>query len=175
MPPQPVTDKPEFVFEPLDRKHDRAAFSCGVSALDKYLQTQAAQDERKHLAATFVCTPDGKKIAGYYTLSQFSVALDDIPAEIAHKLTRQKQVPATLIGRLARDRSFAGVRIGELLLFDALYRSLSQSRVVASWAVILDAKDDSAAAFYAKYGFIVFSTISSRLFLPMQTIQKMFA
>jgi hypothetical protein len=74
--------KPEFVFEPLDTKHDRAAFSCEEPALHKYLQTQASQDVEKKLAVVFVCTADGTKIAGYYALSQYSVALDTVPKSL---------------------------------------------------------------------------------------------
>jgi predicted GNAT family N-acyltransferase len=166
--------KPKFYFEPLGTNHDRAAFSCGVPPLDKYLQTQASQDMKKSLAAVYVLTPDGKTIAGFYTLSAYSVGLDKIPEEIAKKLTRMPEVPATLIGRLARSNAFSGQRIGESLLTDALKRSLANSKSVASWAVIVDAKDANVVAFYKKYGFIEIPTTSNRLFLPMETIAKLF-
>ena len=74
--------------EPLRASHDRAAFSCGVPLLDKYLQTQASQDMKKSLAAVYVLTPDGKTITGFYTLSAYSVELDKIPEENTKKLTR---------------------------------------------------------------------------------------
>ena len=106
-------------------------------------------------------------------LAQHSVALDTIPDELGHKLTRQRQVPATLIGRLARSIEFKGFGLGEILLVDALRRCLHQSRTVASWAVIVDAKDDEVAAFYKKYGFIELPKIPRRLFLPMGTVKKM--
>lgn len=165
--------KPKFVFEPLDAKHDRAAFSCEEPALNKYLKTQASQDVEKNLTAIFVCTPDGTKIAGYYALSQYSVGVDTIPEELARKLTRQKQVPATLIGRLARDTKFAGTGLGETLLMDALRRCVNHSRQIASWAVIVDAKTDTNIAFYRKYGFIELPKIPRSLFLPISTTEKM--
>jgi predicted GNAT family N-acyltransferase len=166
--------EPEFYFEPLGTSHDRAGFSCGVPPLDKYLQTQASQDMKKSLAAVYVLTPDGKTIAGFYTLSAYSVELDKIPDEIAKKLTRMPEVPATLIGRLARSHAFPGQRIGESLLADALKRSLANSKSVASWAVIVDAKDANAVAFYKKYGFIEIPNTPNRLFLPMETIAKLY-
>ena len=58
---------------------------------------------------------------------------------------------------------------------DALHRSLESSKHVASAAVIVDAKDDSAVSFYKKYGFLELPEIERRLFLPMGTIEQLFA
>lgn len=128
---------------------------------------------RKQLTAVYVLTPDGKAIAGYYTLSAYSVGLDKIPEEIAKKLTRLPEVPATLIGRLARSTAYKGRGIGEILLMDALKRSLANSAHVASWAVVVDAKDENAIVFYKKYGFMEIPAFPKRLFLPMATIAKL--
>ena len=127
---------------------------------------------KKNFAAVYVLTPDGKTIAGFYTLSAYSVRLDKIPEELSRKLTRMPEVPATLIGRLARSSAFSAQGIGEVLLTDALKRSLANSTKVASWAVIVDAKDGNPVGFYKKYGFIEISP--NRLFLPMGTIAKLF-
>jgi len=126
------------------------------------------------LAAVFILTPDGKKIAGYYTLSSYVVKLDEIPEEIAKKLTRMQEIPATLLGRLARSIEFRGQGIGEILLVDALKRALQNSAHVASWAVIVDAKDERTAEFYKHYGFVPFPSKPNRLFLPMRSVHKMF-
>jgi ribosomal protein S18 acetylase RimI-like enzyme len=165
--------KPKLSIEPLGPNHDRAAFSCGIPPLDRYLQTQASQDMRKQLTAVYVLTQDGKAIAGYYSLSAYSVGLDKIPEEIAKKLTRMPDVPATLIGRLARSTEYKGQGIGEILLMDALKRSLANSVHVASWAVVVDAKDENAMVFYKKYGFMEIPAFPNRLFLPMATIAKL--
>jgi ribosomal protein S18 acetylase RimI-like enzyme len=165
---------PQLQFDLLGSLHDRAGFSCGVPALDAYLQKQAGQDVRRRVAVAFVATPDGKTIAGYYTLSQYSVELGVLPEELAKKLPQYPLVPATLIGRLAVSVAFRGQGIGELLLMDALYRCLGGSRQVASAAVIVDAKDERAAAFYRKYGFLELPKVEQRLFLPMATIEAFF-
>jgi ribosomal protein S18 acetylase RimI-like enzyme len=165
--------KPKLNIEPLGARHNRAAFSCGVAPLDKYIQTQASQDLKKNLAAVYVLTSAGTTIAGYYTLSAYSVRLDKIPEEIARKLTRMPEVPATLVGRLARSSAFHGQGIGEILLTDALKRSLANSKHVASWTVIVDAKNANAVAFYKKYGFMEIPATPDRLFLPMETIAKL--
>ncbi len=165
---------PEFHIQPLGPHHNRADFSCGVEALDNYLKRQAGQDVKRRVAAAFVLSPDGRIIAGYYTLSQFLVELDAIPRLIAKRLPRYPMVPATLIGRLAVSIEFRGQGLGEMLLMDALYRSLTLSEQIASAAVIVDAKNDQARRFYLKYGFVELPGVSGRLFLPMKTIEQLF-
>lgn len=174
-PPEPQPRHKFFEFEPLDKnKHDRVAFSCGDEALDKYLKQQASQDLEKRVAAVIVLTPDRKTIAGYYTLSQYAIDLVSLPEDVARKLPKYRQLPATMLGRLARDTKFKGQGVGELLLMGALKRSLDQSRSVASMAVIVDAKNAKARAFYVEYGFMELPDHPGRLFLPMATIEKMF-
>ena len=119
-------------------------------------------------------TPDGKRIAGYYTLSQYSIDLSVIPKEISRQFPKYPVVPATLIGRLAVSKEFRGQGLGQLLLMDALKRSLDSSKAVASAAVIVDAKDDDAATFYRKYGFLELPKVPRRRFLPMATVEKIF-
>ena len=168
------TEKLHFGVEPLGSRHDRAAFSCGVPALDTYLQKQAGQDLKKRAAVAFVITPDGRTIAGYYTLSQYAVRLDVVPPEIAKKLPKYPLVSATLLGRLAVSTAFRGQGLGALLLMDALYRVLTHGKEVASAGVVVDAKDAAALAFYKKYGFIELPRIERRLFLPMGTVERLF-
>lgn len=166
-----------FTFEPLDRaKHDRAAFSCSVEALDTYLKKQAGQDVEKRVAAVIVATPDGKTIAGYYTLSQYAITVGDLPVDIYKQLSLPKYpvLPATLLGRLARASAFRGQGVGELLLMSALERSLRLSREIASVAVVVDAKDAQAAQFYSTYGFLKLPSHPGRQFLPMRTVAQIF-
>jgi len=164
----------EFQIQPLGTHHNRVDFSCGVEPLDNYLKRQAGQDVKRRVAAAFVLSPDGRTVAGYYTLSQFSVDLGAIPQHIAKRLPRYPMVPATLIGRLAVSIAFRGQGLGEMLLMDALHRSLVLSEQVASAAVIVNAKNDQARRFYLKYGFLELPGISGRLFLPMKTVGQLF-
>jgi len=168
----------KFAIEPFDKKkHNRAAFSCEHEALNTYIQRQASQDIKKHVAAVFVLTPDGKTIAGYYTLSQYALDSGGVPEQTMRSLglPKYKELPATLLGRLARSLSFKGQRVGELLLMSALKQALDHSQRIASMAVVVDAKDDTAKAFYGKYGFLELPDHPNRLFLPMKTVEQMFA
>lgn len=165
-------DRRLFHFEALSKEHDRGSFCSGNGALDSYLRTQARQDQKKSAAVTFVMTNDEITIAGFYTLSQHSVALRDFPPEITKKLPNYPSVPATLIGRLAVDKGFQGMGLGELLLMDALNRCLAASVQVASAAVVVDPKPDREG-FYEKYGFIELPGHKGRMFLPMQTVYRL--
>ena len=170
-----ANEKPQYFFEPLGPAHNRAAFSCEQPRLENYLKTQARQDASKKLAAVFIMTADGKAIAGFYTLSQYSIGSSEIPAEISGKLTKHGQIPATLIGRLARDTAQRGTGAGDLLLVDALRRCLAISMQAASWAVVVEAKNERGTTFYKKFGFQAFPSRPLKLFLPTATIRKMFS
>ena len=163
-----------FRVEPLAKTHDRTAFSCGVGALDSYLKTHASQDVAKRVAACFILTPNGATVAGFYTLSQYAVDLAGLPREFASKLPRYPELPTTLLGRFAISQDFRGRRLGEFLLMDALHRSWRLSKELASFAVVVDAKDETAARFYRHFDFIPLPSIPNRLFLPMRTIEKLF-
>ncbi len=150
--------------EPLG-KHDRAAFSCGVAALDDWFRVRASQDERRNIARVFVAVDDDDKVIGFYSLSSFTITLTDLPPEHAKRLPRYDAIPAALIGRLARDQKVRGEGIGDLLLADAIRRVIDASRSLAVFAIVVDAIDQTAAAFYRDFGFLPFPTRPLRLFM----------
>ena len=165
-----------FQIELLNSKvHDRANFSCGESSLDNYIKQRASQDVKKQVSAAFVLLdkPD-VEILGYYTLSSYIIEVENLDSAVAKKLPHYPAFPATLLGRLAVHQSQQGKQLGELLLLDALNRSLSASKEVASLAVIVDALNDRAVQFYVKYGFRKFKGEPMKLYLLMQSIKKLF-
>jgi ribosomal protein S18 acetylase RimI-like enzyme len=157
----------------LARDHDRKSFRCGADELDAYLVQRAGQDMRRQGAAVFVLVPGDQphRIAGYYTLSSASILLGELPEGMVRRLPRYPVVPAVLIGRLARDVNFPG--IGRLLLFDALARALRSSAEVAATVVLVDAKNETARRFYARYGFREVLQTPNRMYLPMKTIEDL--
>ncbi len=123
------------------------------------------------MAAPFVLLlPDGT-IGGYYTLSSTSIQLAELPAQAVRKLPRYPLVPATLLGRLAVDRRQQGKGYGRFLLADALYRAARSE--IASFAVIVDAKDESARRFYERESFLPFTDQPLKLFRPMADIRRL--
>jgi predicted N-acetyltransferase YhbS len=166
-------DKQDYFFEPLGEQHDRAAFSCGVEALDSYFRGDTIrQDVGRKTANAFVLTRDGKSVAGFYTLSPISILSVDLPVRLAKKLPN-RPIGATLLGRMAVTRAYQGQRLGELLLTDALHKAWQASKLVSSWAVVADPKT-GAREFYIKYEFIPLVTQPNRLFLPMKKVDLMF-
>ena len=158
--------------EALGTRHDRNDFACGVESLDRYFRTQAGQDARKNMAAPFVLVlPDGT-IGGYYTLSSTAVKLSELPAERARRLPHYPLVPATLLGRLAVDRRHRAKGYGRFLLADALFRALRSE--IASFAVIVEAKDGDARRFYERESFLPLPDQPMKLFRPMADIAKLF-
>ena len=158
-----------FRLAPLDAAHDRAAFDSDSAPLNRYLREQVAQDVRRRVAACFVALADGQRIAGYYTLASASLLLADLPASTGKKLPRYPTVPAVRMGRLAVDRAFKGQGLGGALLADALDRTARAE--IAAYALMVDAKDESAADFYRHHGFIALPDSPRTLFLPLATVQ----
>lgn len=162
-----------FVLERLDKRHNRSGFRSGSEPLDAYIKRQAGQDARRRVATVFVLVErNSELIAGYFALSGGSLALSELPPEIASKLPRYESLPATLIGRLAVDQRFQGRGAGALLLHLALEKAFAASAEVASWAVVVDAKDDAAKQFYERHDFTPLPNQPRRLFLSMKDIAE---
>jgi GNAT superfamily N-acetyltransferase len=159
--------------ETLASLHDRAAFSCGVDALDRYLRDQAGQDQRRRLSAVFILSGvESHAILGYYTLSATKIDPHTLPPSVAKRLPR-RPLPATLIGRLAVDLRYRGQGLGGVLLVNALARAAAASREVGAMAVIVEAKDEQSRAFYERYGFVRFEDEPLSLFLPMDDAERL--
>ena len=165
--------QPEFLVEALDAsRHRRDEFACEAPELTDFLRTRARKEAKARALACFVLVPlaDCGRIAGFYTLSAASIALERLREEFAKKLPRYPNLPATLIGRLARDLAFKGQRIGNLLMLDALKRAYESSSVIGSVAIVVDPKDDRAVRFYAEFGFKPLG--GRRMFLPMNAVPE---
>ncbi len=158
-----------FLLAPLDIAQDRTKFCSDSEPLNRYLREQATQDIRRRVAACFVALADGHRIAGYYTLASASLLLSDLPVSIGKKLPRYPTVPAVRMGRLAVDQAFKGQGLGGALLADALERAARSE--IAAFALMVDAKDEAAAAFYRHHGFIALPDLPLTLFLPLATVR----
>lgn len=155
---------------PYGQQPGREEFRCSVEELDHYLRANAAQQVRRGLIALMVCEePVSKRIVGYYTLSSYKIVTDSLPADARKGLPTF--VPATLLGRLAVDTEYQGQRLGATLLTHAMKRSADAAEVMASYALVVDAKDDVAKSFYRHFGFREFADVPLRLFIPMRQLR----
>ncbi len=144
-----------------------------LESLRDLLDVGQCQDAERSVAAPFVLIePPAVCALNYYTLSASVVDAGAFPDAIAKKLPRYPQLPVALLGRLAVDQSVTGRGVGQLLLMDALHLSLSAAASIAALAVLVDAKDDAAVAFYQHFSFLPLQRQPRRLFLPMKTIYR---
>jgi len=157
-----------FRIEPLSADHDRAQFVSGSAPLDLYFRERASQDIKRRIATCFVALNlETREIAGFYTLTATSVALDALNPEIVKKLPRYPVVPAVLLGRLAIAKAAQGKGLGGALLADALMRTARAELGV--FAMLVDAKDEAAQRFYERFGFVLLPGEARRLVLPIAT------
>jgi ribosomal protein S18 acetylase RimI-like enzyme len=165
-----MTESP-FHFAPLGAEHNRDSFDCGEEALDRYFKTQVTQDGRRRVANCFVAIDSASRaVAGYYTIAAAGIPFVELPPEESRRLPRYPTLPAVRIGRLAVDRVFQGRGLGAMLLIDAMRRSIRLPPAV--YAVLVEAKNDQAVAFYQRYGFRAFASQPRTLFLPLATAEK---
>ena len=144
----------DYVCEPLGNEHDRTQFDCGVSVFSDYLAKFAKQDVKRKASAVFVLVEraEPKRVIGFYTLCASSVALAELPEEVTRKLPRYPEIPAILVGRLARDVNHPGT--GSLLLADAITRCVRVASEIAASLIVVDSKGEAATRFYEKLGLL---------------------
>ena len=160
-----------FRLEVLRAEHDRTAFSCGVEPLDRYFREQATQDIRRRVSACYVAVDEATSaIAGYYTLAAGGVPLDEMPSQLAKRLPRYASVPVVRMGRLAVDQHYRGKKLGAALLWDAMLRATRSE--IAAFALVVDAKDTTAAEFYRHHGFVALDDEQRRWLLPLSNVTE---
>lgn len=160
-------------FVPIDKKHNRQEFDCGIKELNQYLSRYARQNHVKGINKAMVATkPDAPStIDGYYTISSSTISFNSLP-ETGRKGLPNYPIPCALIGRLAVDISCQGEGLGKELLVNALLRIVRASSEIGIYAVRVDAINGIAKQFYLKYEFIPFKDKPLSLFLPLKTIKQ---
>ena len=161
-------------FLPIDDSMDQTGFACEDEALTTYFHRYARQNHTKGIATCIVCLNNANRIVGFYTFSMAQVAKQSLPPEAAKGIPGYP-IGAIRIGRLARDISLRGTGMGKILLRDCLRKiaALARSRDVTVPAfkfILVDAKNEKAAQFYERFGFVRFVDTPATLVLPLATI-----
>ena len=161
-----------FRLEALAGHHDRSAFMSGEERLDRYFQTQVTQDIRRRIANCFVAVEGATgRVVAYYTIASASIPTPDLPLKETKRLPRYPTLPAVRIGRLVVDQRYQGRGLGKALLADATLKVLAAAP--ASFALLVDAKNDHSVAFYKRHGFQPLTDLPRTLFLPLATAEKL--
>ena len=151
--------------------HDRNGFACGVEALDRYFAERVTQDMRRRLTACYVAVEAAtSRVVGYYTLAAAGIPLGDLPESLVKRLPRYPSIPVARLGRLAVAQDAQGRGLGSAMLWDALTRAARSE--VAVFALVVDAKNELAEAFYRHQGFAPFRLVPRQLFLPLKEAQQ---
>lgn len=156
--------------EPIGKHHDRGAFDSGDEALNQFLHRHARQSHERGGAKTYLAVSEhNEKILGYYSLSPASIAYERAPEVIKRGLARY-DVPVFRLGRLAIDLSAQSQGFGGQLLLAAGRRCLLVAAQAGGVALLIDAKDERVAQWYASYGAVPLLDAPLSLLLPFKTI-----
>jgi GNAT superfamily N-acetyltransferase len=154
---------------PLTAGHELGQFACGKPELDDWLKDRALESEGRTARTYVVCEPR-RVVVGYYCIATGSVERRALPSAMKRARGLPNQIPVAIIGRLARDRRYAGKGLGRDLLQDALNRILAASRVIGIRAVLVHALDEEAAEFWRDHEFMECPIGSGTFYLPVETI-----
>ena len=157
--------------EPINKKHDRESFDCGDQTLNEFLRRYARKSHERGGAKTFLAVDDsGKTILGFYSLSPASVEYARTPDVVSRGLARH-DVPGFRLARLAVDRRFQGRGMGGQLLLAAGRRCLLAAAEVGGVVMVIDAKNERVARWYARYGAVPLLDAPLMLLLPLATVE----
>lgn len=154
---------------PINAQHDPSVFDCGKPPLNEFLRRHALDKQNAKLSRTYVAER-GFRIAAYYTLVHVSVAQEEAPKKFGRGMP--SEIPAMLMAKLAVDKAAQEQGLGRSLLVDALTRTwaVMENGPVPVRLFIVDAKDDDARSFYARFDMIPSPLDPMRLFLSYKTI-----
>jgi ribosomal protein S18 acetylase RimI-like enzyme len=173
-----MAGNPPTDIEPLDTaRHDRASFSSGVSQCDNFLRLTAGKLTKAGHIRTFVMTPDGIKIIGFYALNAHSIDYRELPAQFVRDRPASGFIPAAFIAMIAVDKSEQGKGYGGDLLADALKRIAEARKSLGVSIAVLDVLDDGnepaiarRVGLYRSYGFEAIAERSLRMWISLKGI-----
>ena len=156
-----------FRVEALGSLHDRNGFASGSAPLDRYFREYVTEDIKRRVTNCFVAIGPAGDIAGYYTFAASGLPLAELTDEEGRRLPRYSLLPGALIGRLAVDGRFRKQGLGSSMVLDAAARAARSEPAV--FALLVEARDDEAIAFYQHFGFRRFASKADTLYLPLTT------
>jgi len=166
--------------EPFNpKRHDRAAFSCGVARIDNYLKRTAKKHQKDGFVRLYAAVRPGRtKVLGYYAINAHAIEAKELPADLTHKAPKHGNLPAAYLSIIGVDSCVQGQGLGQVLMVDALERLAALSRQIGLAVVILDVLDDGGKTamnrrrrFYERMGFQAMPGRAQRMFIQIKTIR----
>jgi GNAT superfamily N-acetyltransferase len=160
------------IFETLASHHGRAAFDCGDSSLNVFLQRQARQNASRNLGVTHVAVPTvgDSRILGYYTLLTREVKPAILPNPSRFPADG---VGVVLLGRLAVDLQTQGQRIGTAMLLRAIKQTEAAAQNIGIYALVVNALNERARQWYRGFEFETLGDDPNHLFLSISAIREL--
>jgi len=160
--------------ERLGKTHNRKEFNCGNKELNEFLYKHARQHAEREISRTFVLLEDDipQTIIGYYTLTVCEIVPSAIPDPRLKNYPHP--MPAAKLARLAIHENMQKNGFGKHMVMNAMERSARISENAGLVGMFVDAKDDKAAHYYTKLGFIPLEKNQPLLYLPIATIRRAF-
>lgn len=156
--------------EVLSKIHNRTEFDCGNTELNYYLHKIARQHITKGISKTFVLinTANPTKIIAYMSLVVCEIYATNIPHHWKDKFP--KKIPAAKLARLAVLEKEQRKGYGELLVIDAMKKTLNVSNSIGVAGLFVDAKHETAKVYYNQFGFLSLPNQLDNLFLPLSSL-----
>ncbi|PSM16130.1 GNAT family N-acetyltransferase [Nitratireductor sp. StC3] len=173
-------DDAGLIIEPFDpKKHDRAAFSCGVEQVDNFFKKTANKLAKAGNLRVHIMVGAAGEVIGFYAINAHAVDYQELPKPYARSRPRHGSIPAAYMSMIGVDQRYTGRGYGGDLLVDALQRIAFAAESLGIAVVVLDVLDDGNPGLTARrkklyegYGFIPFKSDPLRMFLPVATIQE---
>lgn len=141
---------------------------------EPFLQRHARQSHDLGAAKTFLAIDDadGRTIRGFYSLASSALTYARTPAVLRRGLARH-DVPGSRLARLATQTSLQGQDLGGQLLLAAGLRCLRVATEVGGVMLIIDAKSERAATWYAGYGAVRLADTPQTLVMAISTLSSL--
>lgn len=139
---------------PLDESHLVSDFSSGEESLDQWLKRHALANQVAHSSRTFVLLePGSPQVWGYYSLTVATIERAEVTKGGRSGMPPAYDIPAVLLARLARHekRRFEGY--GQLLLADAVLRTLRMAQEAGIRLLAVHALNERARQWYLRHDF----------------------
>ena len=160
-----------LALEKTNQANYRKKFDCAEPSLNDFLQKYARKSSEGDISQTHILFDDQqKKIISYYSICNCSIQKNAVASQFAVPV---REIPATLIGRLAVDKSYKGRGCGTVTLAEALKQIRALSKIIGIKIVVVDALNEAAVGFYQQFGFIKFDDDPMRLFMKVAEIDTL--
>ena len=137
---------------PLTGEDDRESFDCGRESLNQWFRRHAWRNQQSGSSRTnIVRNVTTGAVVGYVALSAAQIERAYLPKSAQRN--QPDPLPAILLGQLAVDRRYHGLRYARSLMWFAMTTAVRFAKDIGCFGVLTHPLDDRLRAFYRHFGF----------------------